>query len=54
MKLTYEDFEKGTRLYFGKLERRLSFNGREIYKLQNGEFYQNTGDILLPLQTSSP
>lgn len=49
MRLTYEDFEKGTRLYFGKLECRFSFIGREIFKLQNGEYYQNTGIKLLPV-----
>lgn len=49
MNLNYDDFRKGEKLYSGKLADRFYFNGREIFKLPNNEYFIRTDWHILPL-----
>lgn len=49
MGLTYTDFKNGKKLYYGKVQERFYFNGTEIFKLSNGEFFQRKDYHSLPL-----
>jgi hypothetical protein len=39
MALTYDDFKRGERLYYGRLSERFYVDGKEFYKLPSGEFF---------------
>ncbi|MBF9236610.1 hypothetical protein I2I05_04300 [Hymenobacter sp. BT683] len=42
MALTFNDFKKGTLLYRGNINEKLFFNGKQLFKLKSGEYFQRT------------
>lgn len=49
MQLTYEDIKKGKLLFKGKYEKCFSFQGREVFVLNNGDTYQRQDSFIIPL-----
>ena len=49
MNLTYDDFKNGKKLYRGKLKEDFNVDGKEIFKLENGEFFMRQDSHILPI-----